>query len=97
MKQLLAHHIILLLASMLIACNATLYVPSSSEPIEQNKLLAGRNLYVQKCSNCHNLFLPERFTDEKWNSKLDTMQVRAKINNNERELIYHYIISHPKK
>jgi len=82
---------------MIMSCNETLYVPVSSDKTEQTKLLDGRKLYVQKCSNCHNLYLPERLSDENWNRKLDTMQVRAKINNAERDLIYHYIISHPKK
>lgn len=81
----------------MISCNETLYIPISNDTSEQSKLIAGRTLYVQKCSSCHNLYLPERFSDEKWDKKLDTMQVRAKIDNSERQLIYHYIISHPQK
>ena len=90
------HFFILSFCCLIFACGEGLYVPMSTDAKEQSKLIAGRNLYIAKCSNCHNLYLPEKFSDAKWNRKLDTMQVRAKINNIDRELIYHYIISHPK-
>ena len=89
--------LIFLYCILIFACSETLYVPASPNSDEQAKLISGRNLYIDKCSNCHNLYLPERLSDENWNKKMDTMQVRAKINNAERDLIYHYIISHPKK
>jgi mono/diheme cytochrome c family protein len=90
------HFFILAICCLIFSCGEALYVPMSLDADEQSKLVAGRKLYIEKCSNCHNLYLPQNFSDEKWNRKLDTMQIRAKINVTQRELIYHYIVSHPR-
>ena len=39
----------------------------------------GRALYVQKCSGCHNLHLPEEFAPNEWEGYVAYMVVDAKL------------------
>lgn len=87
--------IIFLIGIILYSCSPMLYIPASKDPIEQEKLLNGRMLYVKKCNNCHNLHLPKEFAADKWLKNLNEMQVRSKISDQEKELIYNYLIGQP--
>ncbi len=52
----------------------------------------GRNLFVSKCNACHQLYSPDRLTESAWDSVLIPMQEKAKINSEQRNAIYHWII-----
>ena|SRR5690242_12451388 len=98
------HKIVLALTGLLIACGCTskLYMPAAanvekarvvSPDITLTRMKEARHLYVVKCSNCHNLHLPEEFTDAQWKKNLDKMQPKAKITNQEKQLLYTYLTS----
>lgn len=55
------------------------------------QLEAARVLYVDRCSGCHNLVLPETRSLEKWDVVLSSMAPRAKLTPDEREKIWRYI------
>lgn len=80
--------------SMLIACSSALYMPSK-ENVAGNanieKLGKGRALYVSKCSSCHTLYLPEKYTKAEWTKWVDRMAPKAKITDQEKELIQAYV------
>ena len=84
-----------LLVCALNRCSPSLYMPQSADAAQQEKLLQGRKLYVARCNGCHNLYLPSQFTADKWQKNLDEMQENAKITQEEKELIYNYLISQP--
>jgi len=75
--------IIFIVISVSISCSSALYSLS--------QLQAGRKLYVQKCGSCHTLVLPEKHTKEEWQHLLDEMQLKASINNIEKEKILLYL------
>jgi len=79
----------------LISCSRTLYMPASPDAAKQEQLLAGRKLYVDHCSSCHNLHLPNEYKAEGWKKQLDEMQVKAKISDAEKQLIFEYLTSTP--
>lgn len=54
-------------------------------------LMAGRNLYIDRCSGCHNLYLPGRFTATKWQKNVNEMQKKAKINDDQKTVILKYL------
>jgi len=87
--------IILVFACTLFSCNPTLYIPASSDIKEQQQLLSGRKLYVDHCSSCHNLHFPKEYDTEGWKKELDKMQMKAKITEDEKQLIFEYLISQP--
>src|SRR5262249_32937310 len=85
--------ILVLLVIAAVGCKSTLYMPASNNPDEQQKLLAGRDLYIQRCGSCHNLHFPQEFKADEWKKKIGEMQMRAKINDEQKELILNYLVS----
>jgi hypothetical protein len=82
------------LAGLFACCSPSLYLPTpeyvtTEATLEQ--LNAGREVYVRNCSSCHNLHTPKQFSANRWAEILPTMQQKAKISNEERELIRKYI------
>lgn len=85
----------------LLGCASALYLPTqkdadaSSTPLDS--LQAGRTLYVNNCGSCHTLFLPQAYTATEWQRLTNSMQKRAKINNNQKALILKYVSAAAKK
>ncbi|MDQ6609355.1 MAG: hypothetical protein M3Y85_06005 [Bacteroidota bacterium] len=80
---------------IILSCSQQLYVPNSTDATQQQQLLSGRKLYVAHCGSCHNLHLPKEFDTNGWKKQLNEMQVKAKITDEEKGLIYKYLISQP--
>lgn len=92
-KQILS--LLFIIGFILYSCSPMLYTPALNDPVKQEQLLKGRTLYVKYCNTCHNLHLPKEFTADKWSKNLHEMQERAKISDQEKELIYNYLIGQP--
>lgn len=79
----------------LIGCATALYVPTNNDAIKKNvsleTLIQGRNLYINKCASCHNLYLPSQYTKQQWIPILIKMQVKAKLTDSQIKLIGSYI------
>jgi hypothetical protein len=80
-----------------LGCSSALYKPVSNDAEILKSLWQGRSLYVERCSGCHNLHLPEQYTKEVWQKNLNEMQERSKITNDEKQLIFVYLTSEPSK
>jgi mono/diheme cytochrome c family protein len=80
------------IALLIFGCSPSLYKPDVADAKLQESLLAGRKIYVSRCSNCHNLHLPKEFTSEIWKKQVDLMQVRAGISDDEKNLILNYLL-----
>ena len=89
MRQKINFAILVLFA--LYSCDRTLYMPASPDTARQQQLLAGRKLYVDHCSSCHNLHLPHEYDSAGWIKRLDEMQEKAKITDEEKQLIFEYL------
>lgn len=85
----------LLIGCIIYGCTTTLYMPASNDAVIQKQLLSGRKLYVNHCGSCHNLHLPKEYNAATWKIQLDEMQQKAKINDDEKQLIYQYLTSTP--
>lgn len=73
---------------------ATIPTPPKISPkidSEGNELLLGANLYKASCGKCHVLHAANEYSPSEWVHHLKQMQPRAKINDNQRELIYKYL------
>lgn len=55
-----------------------------------------RKAFIQKCSACHSLPNPKKFTKEKWLELLPEMLIDAKANEDEKILITKFIVSFAK-
>ena len=55
------------------------------------ELAQGRALFVNNCAKCHDLYSPKDFNAEQWKPIMLSMQKKAKISDEEREIIYAYL------
>jgi nitrate/TMAO reductase-like tetraheme cytochrome c subunit len=69
---------------------------SSRTGVSTDSLMLGRNLYVNHCSSCHNLHLPEQYTSKHWKEEMPEMQRKAKISDNEAQLITNFLLARSK-
>ena len=89
--------VIILLAIIFQSCSSQLYIPISNVgEITKENLQKGRELYVNNCASCHQLYLPNKYDNKVWSFWLDDMQPKAKITNEQKQLIYNYLINAPK-
>ena len=94
MKKLIPYLLFLVLYS----CGNALYLPienKGSDTVENLK--KGRTLYSNNCGSCHQLYLPNRFSTAIWEKNLNEMQPKAKITDEQKLLIYKYLINAPKQ
>lgn len=79
-----------------------LYDVVNKNKISQDKLLTsmvmltqqqqlGKDLYENKCANCHNLYDTKTFSAEQWKPILLRMQLEANIEDIDRENIFAYV------
>ena len=88
----------LLFLLLLNSCASVLYQPVTSiNNVSLEHLNEGRALYVNKCSGCHSLKSPLKYSEKDWTKNLDEMQIKAKISDAQKELIYQYLINAPKE
>jgi len=86
---------ILSLACIIHGCSPTLFIPASTDAMMQQQLLSGRKLYVEHCGGCHNLHFPKEYDATGWKKHLEEMQPKAKITDEEKQLIFQYLTSQP--
>lgn len=53
----------------------------------------GRSVFVQRCSGCHALPLPDSRTEAEWKKVLDEMAADAKLTLDERVLVERFVLS----
>jgi len=81
----------------LFACAPALYLPTSEIAGKHSKglddLNHGRQIYIDHCGSCHHLYQPGQYTEQVWSMHVNEMQSRAKISNEQKQLILDYILS----
>lgn len=73
---------------LIAACSKSYFVNME----EKTKFPQGRELFVSKCSGCHQLFNPNHYTAAEWDSLLFIMKNKAKIREEQKNQIYSWII-----
>lgn len=82
---------------VMFACAHALYRPTqelaqkSGIPLE--RLEQGRQLYIDHCGSCHMLYLPSRFSVEKWRVEMEAMRSRVTLNDEESTQILVYLLA----
>jgi len=57
------------------------------------QLEQGRSMFVQRCSGCHALPLPDSRTEAEWKKVMDEMAAEAKLTPDERVLVERFVLS----
>lgn len=55
------------------------------------KIAEGKTIYENACNKCHGLFEPNKHTDEEWINTLSRMAPRAKLTNDQHQMVYDYL------
>jgi len=50
-----------------------------------------RNLYLSRCTSCHRLYDPRNYSDDEWKLWMAKMSRKAKLDPNQKELLYRYL------
>ena len=86
--------IFFLLSVIVFSCTSALYIPSAANETTNARisdLQEGRKLYIHKCGSCHTLLLPEKYSKQEWQIWIGKMQVKALLNDHEKEEIFLYV------
>lgn len=59
---------------------------------QQTTFPEGRNLFISKCNGCHQLYDPASYTETQWDSILVPMQSKAKLDDEQRNTVYNWIL-----
>ena len=62
-----------------------------SKPTEKIDVAQGKILYEGKCGRCHGLYEASKFTAAEWRPIVDRMAPKAKITDEQKELVYAYL------
>lgn len=65
----------------------------SAETVLSPELAKGKSLYEDSCAHCHKLFPASKHDKEGWVKTLDRMAPKAKITEEEKALIYNYLVA----
>jgi hypothetical protein len=87
------------IALVVTACSTKLYEPSEANVNKRVTaslvdLQKGREIYAEKCGQCHRVYKPEKFSLKKWGDILAVMAPKAKLTEIEQEYIFRYIVNH---
>lgn len=85
---------LMLLALFVVACSTALYMPKESTRISKEDLREmqkGRVVYITKCSNCHSLVLPEKYSPREWKVLVKRMSPKSHLTPQEEEEILKYV------
>lgn len=90
--------IIALLFVGTVACTTQFYTPGEKnvnkvEPASLAELQQGHDLYLNNCGKCHKLHKPDSRTNESWKKVLGYMAPKAKLDQNQSDLIYKYLVN----
>ncbi|HAH23994.1 MAG TPA: hypothetical protein DCL77_09600 [Prolixibacteraceae bacterium] len=69
---------------------------ASHTGVSTDSLMMGRTLYVKHCGSCHNLHLPQQFTSSHWQEEIPYMKRKAKITDQEAQLITKFVLARSK-
>ena len=82
--------------SLLAACT------SKNIPVKENNqtyeahLAQGAAIFTESCQNCHELPKPNEHNEQQWSKIMDRMAPKAKLTDEQKQLVFQYVISERK-
>lgn len=73
---------------------SNLYVPAASDTTATasiDDLTQGRDLYINNCNACHQLYAPDRYSVSDWKGIIKQMSPKTNMTSNEVELVTKYL------
>ena len=73
---------------------SNLYLPTSSDVTANatlDQLTQGRQLYIDNCSRCHQLYSPDSFSANQWKTIIAAMAPRTPMSSAEVQMVTKYV------
>lgn len=82
-----------------VACTTQIYVPTEAnvnkvQTASLAELQQGHDIFQNHCGKCHKLPKPEKHTKDAWQKILVKMAPKAKINPEQSDLVYKYVVNY---
>lgn len=58
--------------------------------LSSSELKTAQKMYVVKCSKCHEIYDPTKYTDEEWSAWMVKMKRKSKLKDDQFELLRRY-------
>ncbi|MEI6487824.1 MAG: hypothetical protein WCP52_02610 [Bacteroidota bacterium] len=96
------NYFLILFSCFLFSCTTAVFKPTLSDvehakvvypSVNIDELNKGLTLYANKCGACHQIFVPNKISPKIWDAMMPKMKVRAKLEDEEMDLIVKYIKS----
>jgi len=90
----------LLTVVLMLGCSSTkkvVVIQPETKTVLSETALQGQTLYENNCKRCHRLHNADEYTAARWPSILNSMQKKAKITDQQKELIFEYLAINSKK
>ncbi len=74
------------------------FCAAAGEPVI-DQTVAARKLYLNRCSKCHKLYVPSKYSDLQWQRWMEKMGRKAKLQPEQQAVVSNYIeteLRHPK-
>ncbi len=91
MKRLLISGI--LLTAFLTSCGPKSHAVTGPKYTAAEQLLQGKTVFENSCNKCHMLPDPKKHDDQRWIRTLSRMAPRAKLTDDQHQMVYDYLIS----
>lgn len=92
--------ILLVIVLVICKCSSALYNPTTADAQNSgtslDSLIAGRKTYIESCSSCHSLYLPEQYTKREWIIIMDSMQTKSNLTEEQKKIILKYLVTKSK-
>ncbi len=66
---------------------------AQEEALKAEKLAQGKVIFENSCKKCHDLPVPTSFSSVQWVGIMNSMAPKAKLNEEQHQMVYDYIVS----
>ncbi|WP_419869502.1 c-type cytochrome [Chryseobacterium sp. CT-SW4] len=91
MKKIIASSFII--AVLLASCTQKASVVTGPVSTSSEKLAQGKTIFENSCGRCHDLPEPTAHTSVQWVGIMNAMAPKAKLNDEQHQLVYDYVVS----
>ncbi|MDQ1160285.1 cytochrome c5 [Chryseobacterium sp. SORGH_AS 447] len=84
-------------ATMMISCGPKSVAVTGPKYTSSEQLAQGKSIFENSCNRCHKLPDPAKHDDQGWINTLSRMAPKAKLTDEQHQMVYDYLISVNKK
>ncbi|WP_066436161.1 cytochrome C [Chryseobacterium sp. CCH4-E10] len=84
-------------SALLVSCGPKSTAVTGLKYTSSEQLAQGKTIFENSCNKCHALPNPEKHDDMGWIKTLSRMAPKAKLNEEQHQMVYDYLISVNKK